>query len=270
MRLFQCFIWWKIQMKALQRNVASVFAALFFLGCAAYVAHLCDPMYFTTWALYLHCFVFACFATLRAVETCASVDDQTSLMVTRDAYLWLFSPAFSAAVCVLTTSVYLLIGAWKEAYTEYCLPDETQLDKENACLDFALEFTITHSGPPVLLALFAFIDRGNVYQKEKKVTTDLVTSRVVSRSIAEVVAFFTGECKVTNPKKTPNFSFVQRDVVLYGGHVFLTTALFPMAYGMVWEVKEVYGSVSDAAATTVFAATNVLASLSCAFYFTST
>lgn len=222
-------------------------------------------MYFTTWALYLHCLMFACFATLRAVETCASVDDQTSLRVTRDAYLWLFSPAFSVAVCVLATSVYLLVGAWKEAYTEYCLPDETQLDKENACLDFALEFTITHGGPPVLLALFAFIDRGNASQKEKKVTTDLVTSQVV----AEVVAFFTGECRVTNKKKT-NFSFVQRDVVLYAGHVFLTTALFPMAYGLLWEVKEVYGSVSDAVATTVFAATNILASFSCAFYFTST
>lgn len=253
-------------MKTLQRNVASVFAALFFLGCAAYVAHLCDPMYFTTWALYLHCFVFACFAIFRAVETCASVDEQTSLRVARDAYLWLFSPAFSVAVCVLATSVYLLIGAWKEAYTEYCLPDETQLDKENACLDFALEFTITHGGPPVLLALFAFIDRGNMSQKEKKVTTNLVTSQVV----AEMVALFTGECKVTNPKKTSNFSFVQRDVVLYWWHVFLTTALFPMAYGLVQEMKDVYGSVSDTVATTVFATTNVLASFSCAFYFTST
>lgn len=237
MRLFYYVIWWKNQMKSLQRNVASLFAALFFLGCTSYVASLCDPLYFTTWALYLHCAVFAFFATLRAAEMCVTVKEETAHKTTRDAYLWLFSPAFSTAVCVLATSVYLLIGGWEEAYSEYCLPDETQLDKENSCLDFALEFVITHAGPPVLLALFAFIDRGTVSLKEKK---------------------------------SSKFSVVQKDVALYGGHVFLTTALLPLMYGLLEDIETVYGNVSELVSTSIFVVVNVLASLSCAFYFTLT
>lgn len=221
----------KKRMAILQRNFTSLFTSFFFLGGTTYAASQCDPKYFTTWALYLHCAVFGVFAAFRCYEF--SIEAHEGCKLKHDVYLWIFSPSFSTAVCVLATASYLLVAAWAEAYNEYCLPDEMELDKKNACLDFALEFTITHSGPPVLLALFAFIDRGAVSRAREKIA----------------------------------LSEVQKDRFLYAGHVFLTTALFPFVYGLFFKVSTVYGAVSEVVTTVIFALTNAIVSISCAFYF---
>ena len=46
-----------------------------------------------------------------------------------------------------------------------------------------------------------------------------------------------------------------------GGHVFLTTALFPLVYGLLEDIENVYGNVSELVVTSVFVVANVLASL---------
>ena len=138
-------------------------------------------------------------------------------------------------MCVLATSTYLLFSAWDEIYDEYCLPDAVEIDRRDRCLEFALEFTVTHGAPPVFLALFALLDGGT--------RTGAVSSK----------------------KSKSN---VHKDVTLFAVHVFFTTAVAPIVYGGFFEMKRVYGeSVSELTSAVIYVAANACTAYCCASYY---
>ena len=216
-------------MVLLSKNLPSVIGAGIFLGCCVAIASQCDPKYFTTWALYLHATTFAAFVIVRGGEPFYEF-----LRFSRELYVWGFSPCLCTAVCVLATSTYLLFGAWDEIYDEYCLPDAVEIDRRDRCLDFALEFTVTHGAPPVFLALFALLDGGT---------------------------------RTGAPSKKVK-STIHKDVILFASHVFLTTAVAPVVYGGFFKMKRVYGeSVSELVSTVIYVAANACTAYCCASYY---
>jgi hypothetical protein len=220
-------------MEKVSRNLPAIVAAGVFCVCTIYAAVFCDPRYFTTWALYLHASMFLSLMVLRLYELLSSSGRDHFVKLIHFYHLFVFCPAFCTSIAVLMTSVYLLVEAWEETYIDFCLPDPTKLDQSKACLDFSIEFIVTHVAPPVLYILLIFLDK--------------------------------------RPMKLAGADYmrhINNNIFLYAIHVSLTTTIPVNVYGVFFRTTDVYGdSTSAELAAVIFGVSCVITSLCCANFF---
>jgi hypothetical protein len=219
----------------MSRNLPVIVTACGFCGCTIYAAVSCNPRYFTTWALYLHSSTLLALVVLRSYEALSSSGRDQFVKGIHFYHLWVFCPAFCTSIAVLVTSVYLLIEAWEETYIDFCLPDPAKLNQSKACLDFSIEFVVTHVAPPILYILLIFVDK--------------------------------------RPMKFAGVTYMQhmnKNIFLYAIHVAMSTTIPVNVYGVFFKTVDVYGdSTSGELAAIIFGVSGIITSLCCANFFIS-
>jgi hypothetical protein len=126
-------------------SLPSLFMAVPFLVAAT----ASGPKYFTTWALYLHAFVFIVIFIVR------NIPRHKELLA--NIFAWGFASGLTLSLSVATTSLFLLMNSWNDVYDEFCRPGGGG-DPVTKCKLLAVEFTIAHYVPPILYLLFIFLE----------------------------------------------------------------------------------------------------------------
>jgi hypothetical protein len=115
-------------------------AALFATGAA-----WSSPVYFTSWALYLHGTYFALVALSEFWLSLYPSTSWTAGKFSRNEwqFRWIFVPASSIAVAVAVAVTYILYALWGEYYEDYCTVSRK-------CRDEMIAFIVAHYAPPII------------------------------------------------------------------------------------------------------------------------